>query len=190
VIRLVLAGCLLLAAASAEAALPAPPFDLAVSSTSLIEGQPVTVTIAARPGATSGERYDFYLQLASSEEAAFLTPEGTWAPTPVPYARAVSAADPPTVHRWPRAWPAGHHALGLVVVPASGDPLARPEWTYRPVITWLRIAPLRSHDAAPAGPLPVLLGVAAAAAVGLVGWAGRPRAYRLRALKIISQPPT
>jgi hypothetical protein len=172
--RVVLAALLALATASAEAALPAPPFDLTLSSTSLIEGQAVTVRVAARPGGTGGERYDLYLQMASSEEAAFLTPEGTWAPRPVPYARSVSATDPPLVRQWPKAWPPGQHALGLVVVPASGDPLSRPEWRYRPAITWLQIAPLRSDDAGSGAALLWLLGITAAMAVALVWWSGAP----------------
>lgn len=171
-IRFVLTGLLALAATSAEAALPAPPFDLTLSSASLIEGQAVMVRVAARPGGTDSERYDVYLQLASSEEAAFLMPEGTWAPRPVPYARAVSTTEPPIVHQWPRAWPPGRHALGLVVVPVSGDPLARLEWRYRPVITWLRIEPLRAGDAGTATAIPGVLGVGALAAVALVCWAG------------------
>lgn len=172
---LVLAALLALATTPGEAALPAPPFDLALSSTSVVEGQAVTVRVTGRPGATGGERYDLYLQLASSEEAAFLTAEGTWAPRPVPYARDASTTDPPIVRQWPRVWPPGRHALGLVVVPASGDPLSRSEWRYRPAITWLRIAPLRSDDAGPAAALLGLLGVATAVAVALVGWAGRRR---------------
>jgi hypothetical protein len=171
--RLLLAGLLALAAPSVEAALPAPPFDLTLSSTSLVEGQATTVRVAARPGETGRERYDVYLQLASSEEAAFLTPEGTWAPHPVPYVRAMSTLDPPVVRHWPRVWPPGRHALGLVVVPASGDPLARPEWSYRPAIAWLRVAPLRSRDPGPTAASLALLGVAAAVAVALVWWAGR-----------------
>lgn len=170
---LVLAALLTLAATSVEAALPAPPFDLELSSTSLVEGQAVTVRVTARPGGTGSERYDLYLQLASSEEAAFLTPEGTWAPRPVPYARAASTTDPPIVRQWPRAWPPGRHALGLVVVPASGDPLSRPEWSYRPATAWLRIAPLHPPAAGPAAAVAGLLGVAATVAVALVWWAAR-----------------
>jgi hypothetical protein len=171
-LMLVLAGLLMLVAAPTEAALPGPPFVLALSSTSLIEGETVTVHVTARPGGTAHERYDLYLLLASVEEAAFLTPEGTWAPRPVPYARSVSTTDPPLVRPWPKVWPPGRYALGLVVVPPSGDPLSRAEWRYRPAITWFRIAPLRSESAVPAVTTLALLGVAAAGAVALVWWAG------------------
>jgi hypothetical protein len=172
---LVLATLLALTATRVEATLPPPPFDLELSSTSLVEGQAVTIRVTARPGATGGQRYDLYLQLASSEEAAFLTPEGTWAPRPVPYARAASTRDAPIVRRWPRAWPPGRHALGLVVVPASVDPLARSEWRYRPALAWLRIAPPRPADAGPPAAVAAWLGVAAAMAVALVWWAARRR---------------
>ena len=170
--RLLLAALLTLAGTDVAAALPGPPFDLALSSTSLVEGQTITVRVSARPGGIGRERYDVYLQLASSEEAAFLTPEGVWAPRPVPYARAISTTDPPVVREWARVWPPGRHALGLVVVPASGDPLARPEWSYRPAIAWLRIAPLGGNDSGPPPAILGLLAVAAAVAVALVWWAG------------------
>lgn len=171
--RLVLAGLLALGPASAEAALPGPPFELELSSTSLIEGQSVEVRVAGRPGGARDERYDVYLMLASVEEAAFLTPDGTWAPGPVAYARAMSATDPPVVRAWPKVWPAGRFALGLVVVPPAGDPLSRREWRYRPAITWFRIAPRDRASAGPAVAAPGLLGGAAAAAIALVWWAGR-----------------
>jgi hypothetical protein len=172
VIRLVLAALLLLVATSVEAALPAPPFDLALSSTSLREGDTVTVRVSARPGGAAQDRYDLYVLLASVEEAAFLTPEGTWAPRPVPYARAVSTSDPPLVRQWPKVWPPGQYALGLVAVAPSGDPLDRAAWRYRPAIRWFQVAPLRPERAAPVIRTWVLLGVAAVAAGALVWWAG------------------
>jgi hypothetical protein len=175
VTRVVLAGLLALVATSVEAALPGPPFELRLSSTSLIEGQTVGVRVAGRPGGTHDERYDVYLLLASVEEAAFLTPEGTWAPGPVPYARAMSTTDPPVVRAWPKVWPPGRYALGLVVVPPSGDPLSRTEWRYRPAITWFRIAPRDRGSAGPAAAASGLLGGAAAVAIALVWWAGRRR---------------
>jgi hypothetical protein len=174
--RLALALWLALAVTSAEAALPVPPFELTLSSTSLTEGDTVTVRVAPRPGATGGEPYDLYVLLASVEEAAFLTPEGAWAPRPVPYARALSVTAAPIVRPWPKVWPSGRFALGLVVVPPGVDPLARADWRYRPTITWFDVAPLRRAETPPAGTMPALLAVAAAAAFALVWWAGRARA--------------
>jgi len=163
---------LLIAAAAAEAALPAPPFDLAVSSTWLREGDTITVRVSPRPTGAAQDRYDLYVLLASSEEAAFLTPEGTWAPQPVAYARAVSTSDPPLVREWPRVWPAGQHALALVAVAPAGDPLDRATWQFRPAIVWLRVTALHPDRGAPVVRAWVLLGAAALAAVGLVWWAG------------------
>ena len=163
---------LLVAAAAAEAALPAPPFDLAVSSTSLREGDTVTVRVSPRPTGAAQDRYDLYVLLASSEEAAFLTPEGRWAPRPVAYARAVSTSNPTLVREWPRVWPAGQHALALVAVAPDGDPLDRATWQFRPAIVWLRITPLHPNGAASVVRTWLLLGAAALAAVALVWWAG------------------
>jgi hypothetical protein len=170
--RLGLAALLLLAAAAAEAALPAPPFDLAVSSTSLREGDTVTVRVSPRSAGAAQDRYDLYVLLASSEEAAFLTPEGRWAPRPVAYARAVSTSNPPLVREWPRVWPAGQHALALMAVAPAGDPLDRASWQFRPAIVWLRITPLNPDRGAPMVWTWLLLGAAALAAVALVWWAG------------------
>ena len=170
-IRLVLAGFLVLVATCVEAALPAPPFDLGLSPTSLTEGDTATVRVTGRPGSTGSERYDVYLLLASVEQAAFLTPEGTWAPRPVPYTRDVSTTDPPLVRPWPKVWPAGEYALGLVVVPPSGEPLVRSEWRYRPAVTWFRIAPRPSEAAARTPATMGLVGLAAAAAIAVVWWA-------------------
>jgi hypothetical protein len=170
--RVILAALVVLVAASAEAVLPAPPFDLALSSTSLTEGETITVRVVPRATGRADGPYDVYVLLASVEEGAFLTPEGAWAPRPVAYARGLSTTDPPIERRWPKAWPAGRNALALVVVPPGGDPLARAEWRYRPAIRWLRIASLRPRDAVPATTTLALLG-GATAAVLLVAWAGR-----------------
>ena len=173
---LLVAALLALGAAVAEAALPAPPFDLTLSPTSLIEGEPVTIRVTPTASTPDAARYDLYLLLASVEEAAFLTPEGTWAPTPVPYARSVSTVDPPIVRPWPHAWPPGRFAFGLVVVPPSGDPLGRDEWRYRPAITWFDVAPRASGTGTPVSTSLVVLGVAAAGAAALVWWATLARA--------------
>jgi hypothetical protein len=135
------------------------------------------VRVTPRPGRSAGGPHDVYVLLASVEEAAFLTPEGGWAPRPVVYARALSTTDPPVVRQWPKAWPAGRNALALVAVPPGGDPLSRAEWQYRPAITWFRITSLRPREAVPEGTTLALLG-AAAVAVALVGWAGRGGASR------------
>jgi hypothetical protein len=173
--RLVLAVLLALVATSADAALPAPPFELTLSSTALTEGEAVTVRVAAKPGSASDERHDVYLMLASVEEAAFLTPDGAWAPAPVPWARALSTREAPVVRPWPRAWPAGRYAFGLVVVPVAANPLTRSEWRYRPGITWFDVRPLPPPGRAPAPASLWLLGAATLAAVALVWWAGQGR---------------
>jgi hypothetical protein len=170
--RVLLAAVAVLMAASVEAALPAPPFELALSSTSPTEGESVTVRVVPRARGRADGPYDVYVLLASVEEGAFLTPEGAWAPRPVAYARGLSTTDPPVERPWPKAWPAGRNALALVVVPPGGDPLGRAEWRYRPSVRWLRITPLRPRDAVPLTTTLALLGSAAAALL-LVVWAGR-----------------
>jgi hypothetical protein len=164
----VLAG----AAAPASAALPAPPFDFGMSPGAVTEGAPVTIRIAPVHAAGAGvpEAYDLYLALARTDEASFLTEDGAWSPTPVPYARAVGVSAPPIVRQWPRAWPPGEHAFALVVVPVSGDPLARSAWRYRPVIRWVDVEPRVSDDAAPDYATLAILAVATLGAIAAVWW--------------------
>jgi len=162
-------------ATSAAAALPAPPFALSASPAALVEGAPVVVTIAPAPGARSSERLDLYVVLASVAQAAFLTPEGAWVAEPTPYARDRTTKDGPLTRQWPKAWPSGRHALGLVVVPAGGEPLARADWRFRPSIAWIDVA-----AAAPGTPgvergTTWLLALALGVAIAIVWWAARDR---------------
>jgi len=150
------AAILALAAAPASAALPAPPFDFSLSPAAVTEGAP--------------ETYDLYLALARTDEASFLTEDGAWSPSPVPYARAVGVNAPPIVRQWPQAWPPGEHAFALLVVPVSADPLARSAWRYRPVIRWLDVEPRASGDASPDYATVAILVVATLGAIAAVWW--------------------
>jgi hypothetical protein len=172
VTAVVTAAVLAVAAAPASAALPAPPFDFGMSPGAVTEGAPVTIRIAPVRAAGAGvpEAYDLYLALARTDEASFLTEDGAWSPTPVPYARAVGVSAPPIVHQWPRAWPPGEHAFALVVVPVSADPLARGAWRYRPVIRWVDVEPRVSGDAAPDYATLVVLAFATLGAIAAVWW--------------------
>lgn len=169
---LVTAAILALAAAPASAALPAPPFDFSLSPAAVTEGAPATVRIAPvrAPSAGAPETYDLYLALARTDEASFLTEDGAWSPSPVPYARAVGVNAPPIVRQWPRAWPPGEHAFALLVVPVSADPLARSAWRYRPVIRWLDVEPRASGDASPDYATVAILVVATLGAIAAVWW--------------------
>ena len=162
---------LIIAVASvSHAALPAPPFDFTVTPSAVVEGNSVTIHIASRgPRQHHVEDHDLYLALAFSEEASFLTADGTWSPRPVPFARAPRAEALSLVRPWPKAWPPGDHALALLVVPASANPLARTKWCYRPVITWLSITP-RAADVRPATSVLSALAGLTVIAVATVWW--------------------
>jgi hypothetical protein len=168
---------LALAPAPASAALPAPPFDFSLAPSTVDEGAPVTVRIAPVRSSSAGapETYDLYVALARTDEAAFLTEDGAWSPKPAPYARTVGVNAPPIVRQWPRAWPPGEHAVALLAVPVSADPLARSAWRYRPVIRWLDVEPRASDDAAPDYTTVAILAVATAGAIALVWWTVLPR---------------
>jgi len=121
--------------AAADAALPAPPFTLDVAPTRVGAGQPVRLSITPRGDA--GE-FDVYLMWEQSEEAAFLTPQGTWAPKPVAFRPRLSARGAPVTVQWiPN--PPGEIPLALVVLRPGDDPMTRAAWSFRPVVTWVRV---------------------------------------------------
>jgi hypothetical protein len=173
VTRAPLALALLLVATAAEAALPPAPFALSASPVALVEGAPVVVSITPVRGEAPSERFDLYVVLASVAQAAFLTPHGTWVAQPTPYAQGRTTGDGPLTRQWPKAWPSGRHALGLVVVPAGAKPLTRADWRFRPSITWIDVAPA-APAATPAnrGTLALLV-LSLGVAIALVWWAGR-----------------
>jgi len=117
-----------------EAALPAPPFTLDVAPTRVGPGQPVRLQIT--PRGLAGE-FDVFLMWEQSEEAAFLTPRGTWAPQPVAFRPRLSARGAPVTVQWiPN--PPGDIPLALVVLRPGDDPMTRAAWTFRPEVTWVR----------------------------------------------------
>ena len=122
-------------AAVAEAALPAPPFTLDLAPERVGPGQPVRLQITPRGG--DGE-FDVYVMWEQSEEAAFLTPPGTWAPHPVAFRPRLPARGAPVTVQWiPN--PPGEIPLALVVLRPGDDPMTRASWSFRPLVTWVRV---------------------------------------------------
>jgi hypothetical protein len=126
---------LLAGAAVAEAALPAPPFSLEVTPSRVGPGQPVQLSIT--PRGDVGE-FDVYVMWEQSEEAAFLTPQGTWAPRPVAFRPRMPARGAAVTLPWiPN--PPGDIPLALVVLRPGDDPMTRAAWSFRPVVTRVRV---------------------------------------------------
>jgi hypothetical protein len=138
-----------------EAALPSPPFTLDVTPSRIDAGDSVVVRITPTGGAGS---FDLYLMWALAPEAAFLGPDGAWAPRPTAFRAGVAAGGAPISARW-TANPPGEIPLALVVVPAGGDPMDRFAWAFQPVL-----APLSVRVAA--APVPVPWRVLAPLAIG------------------------
>jgi len=135
VIRALVLVAVLGLAAVAEATLPAPPFTLDVAPTRVGAGQPVRLSITPRGDA--GE-FDVYVMWEQSEEAAFLTPQGTWAPHPVAFRPRLAANGAPVTVQWiPN--PPGEIPLALVVLRPGDDPMTRAAWSFRPMVTWVRV---------------------------------------------------
>jgi hypothetical protein len=134
VIRALVLAALLGLVGAADAALPAPPFTLHVTPTRVGPGQPVRLQITPRGEAGA---FDVYVMWEQSEEAAFLTPQGTWAPHPAAFAR-LPARGAPVAMQWiPN--PPGDIPLALVVLRPGDDPMTRSAWSFRPVVTWVHV---------------------------------------------------
>jgi hypothetical protein len=154
-------GALALTPTVGHAALPAPPFALAVAPSSVVAGDAVAVDVIPRSG--PGGQWDAYVVWLYAERAAFLGPDGTWTPRPVPFRARLAGGD---IARgvWAHAGPSGDGTLALVLVRPGADPLDRAEWTHRPALATL-------HVAAPDGARsslswPMLLGLVATAVAG------------------------
>ncbi len=163
---------LLLASTRAEAALPAPPFVLTATPSSVSEGD--TVEIGLRPRAATGGPWDVYVVWLFSERAAFLGPDGAWAQQPVPF-RARLAAGERVRGAWSRAGPPADVTLALVVVRPGADPLDRAEWTHQPALATVRVT--APPGARPPRPWTTLTGLllAAVAATALAWGRDLPR---------------
>jgi hypothetical protein len=79
---------------------------------------------------------------AAGERAAFLSPQGAWAPARTPFRTAVSAGTS-LVTPW-RPDPAGEIPLAMILVAPGGDPLDRQQWAFRPELASVTVgAPAR-----------------------------------------------
>ena len=157
----VLAAVLMLAATSAEAALPAAPFSLSATPTTVDAGEPVAIDVT--PRARAGGPWDVYVVWLFTERAAFLGPEGEWAPRPVPF-RARLGGGESARGVWRRAGPPDDVTLALIAVRPGTDPLDRTEWTSRPALARVRVeAPPEARPARPWMTLAALLAAAVAA---------------------------
>ena len=170
----VAAVVLLLVAMPADAALPAPPFELTATPSSVDAGEAVAIDVT--PRTRRGRPLDVYVVWLFAERAAFLGPDGAWAPRPVPF-RAQLAGGESAHGVWRHAGPPDDVTLALVVVRPGADPLDRTEWRHRPALARVRIAaPAATHPSRPWTTL-AGLGAAAVAATALV-WGrqlSRPR---------------
>jgi hypothetical protein len=154
------AGALLLTANAADAALSAPPFILTATPSSVSAGDAVAIDVT--PRATGGGPWDVYVVWLFSERAAFLGPDGAWAPQPVPFRARLSAGEH-VRGVWARAEPPAEVTLALVVVRPGADPLDRAEWTHRPALARVRV--VAPTQARPPRPWSTLVGLLAAAVV-------------------------
>jgi hypothetical protein len=163
----------LLVAAPGEAALPRSPFELSVAPTTVGVGETVRVTATSRGGAGA---WDLYVVWLYAERAAFLAPDGTWRPRPVPF-RAHVAAGHTVSGPWKSVAPAGPVTLALIAVEPGGDPLMRLDWRFRPSLASLHVDGARSPAGSAAGgagrvsgAMLAALAVAGLVAIGVVLW--------------------
>ena len=148
----------------ADAALSESPFALSVAPTKTTVGRTVTVTLTPRGGAGT---WDVYIVWLRSERAAFLAPDGTWRPRPVPF-RAGVAAGQTVSGQWRDARPAGDATLAALTVEPGADPLERLDWRFRPSLASLDVVEPRPVAHGMPGTTLVGLVVAAVVAVAVV----------------------
>jgi hypothetical protein len=108
-----------------------------------------------------------YIVWLFTERAAFLGPDGAWAPQPVAF-RARLGAGESARGVWRHAGPPDDVTLALLAVPPGADPLDRGAWTSRPALARVRVeAPATARRPRPWMTVAALL-VAAAAATAVV----------------------
>src|SRR5262249_15391778 len=164
----VIVTALALAPAVGHAALPAPPFALAATPSSVVAGDAVAVRVIPRSG--PGGQWDAYIVWLYAENAAFLGPNGAWTPRPVPFRAGLAGGD---IARgvWAHTGPPGDGTLALVLVRPGADPLDRAEWTHRPALATVHVA---APDVTRSSlSWPMLLGLVAAAVARAAVVSGR-----------------
>ena len=167
---------LLATVSGAEAALPAPPFELSVAPASIASGDDVAVTL--RPRAHASGRWDLYVVWLYTERAAFLAPDGAWRPQPVPFRARAAAGETATV-TWKNAGPGGEATLALLTVEPGGDPLERLDWRFRPSLATVRIALPSAPRSWPYGTLAALASATLGAVALVFRWARWPTPPRV-----------
>jgi hypothetical protein len=159
----VAAVALLSSASGADAALPAPPFELSVAPVTFLSGGDASVTV--RPRGNAAGRWDLYVVWLYTERGVFLGADGEWRPRPTPFRAGAAAGETVTV-TWRNAGPAGEATLALVTIEPGGDPLERLDWRFRPSLATVKITAPPAPRTLPSGTLAALL-LASAAAVAL-----------------------
>jgi hypothetical protein len=180
--KLALPGCLLALAvivsdaAITTAALRPPPLEFVLSPEIVEPGRPITIRIAAHASSEwlgSGP-LDVYVMWATTDRAAFLTPNGAWSPTPVALRQGIQSGSAVTAIEWqPR--PPGELPLAMVAVPSGADPLRRSSWRFQPVLRSARVATPASGGPADRRTAAALL-AAAMVATAVVALVPRTRA--------------
>ena len=75
---------------------------------------------APPPRWAGGGPLDVYVMWSITDRAAFLSPDGTWSPTPVPLRRAMDSGSPMTIMQW-NPEPPGELPLAMVAVPSGAS---------------------------------------------------------------------
>jgi hypothetical protein len=178
-----LAACVAawLGIAPVEASLPPPPFAVAMDIAPDGAGNRVTVRVEARPAlarAEAPDAFDLYVvQLQGFQGAVFLTPSGTWSPTPVSVQQGLLASGfAPVAAGWTDGRFGSMHVMVIGARPAA-DPLVRSSWLFRPILRNVTLRARQADDPQRGEALLVtgLLGGSSAIAVGIVLWLARRR---------------
>ena len=129
--------------------LPSAPFAFGASPASLVEGGPLTLTLAPRseaPGHT-GDPVDLYLSFERDSGRAwgYLAPSGGFTATPAPYIRIAAGAGAPIAVRFASASPFGQYTFTAQFVRPGGTP-SRAHYVFAPLVAKVSIRPARRAD--------------------------------------------
>jgi hypothetical protein len=134
----------------AEASLSPPPYDFAVSPSTVVQGERLTLRLTPRAEVEPEGPYDIHVWFLADggKSWSYLSPAGRWSRKAVPYreVRDRAAFGPVTIVT-DGELPAGWYTLGVQLI-APGAPPVRKYYAFQPLVARARVRP-GGLDAAP-----------------------------------------
>lgn len=130
---------------SSSSRLPAAPFEFGASPASLVEGGPLTLTLAPRREAPGPVDVYVSFERDSGRVWGYLAPSGGFTGTPAPYMRIAGGASRPVTVRFASASPFGEYTFTTQFVRPGGPP-SRAYYVFAPLVAKVSIRPAQRAD--------------------------------------------